>query len=185
MWKIAVASMLLATTAFGAVDLTVNPNGNVTANAARQVVLDIGLAITGGSTVNGIGIYPVTDAVGAVSVASRVANNSVLTDPTASSVTGVVLDNSGAIDLGYTAAVGASTGATGSVETLTLQLAPGVNPTLANPIEITFYGVWSGPNGQGGGDNLDIFKIVNITPEPTSMLLLAAGSLLFARRRRA
>jgi len=184
MWKIVLASMLLATTAFGAVDLTVTPL-QATPNAAKQVVLTISLDITAPSAVNGIGIYPVTDAVNAVKVAGRAATNSVLTDPTDSAAVGRILDASGAIDLGFTAAVGASTAASGPVETLTLELMPGANPTQQNPILITFYGVWSGPNGTGGGDNLDIFKVVSITPEPASMLLLAAGAAFFARRRRA
>lgn len=156
----------------------------VKVDASNQVVLHFNLDVSGGSTVDSISVFPTTDST-AVKVAGRQLTNSVVTDPTVSNPVGLTLDAAGSIDLGATAAVGKSTDASGPFMTLTLGIDPSVKPTKDNPVEVTFYTLWFGPGGQAGGENLDIFRTVQITPEPASMMLLAAGAAFFARRRRA
>ena len=57
-----------------------------------------------------------------------------------------------------------------------------LKPLVDLPIDIDICGYYD--DGRGGEGEID-WRTVTITPEPASMLLLAAGAAFFARRRRA
>jgi len=57
-----------------------------------------------------------------------------------------------------------------------------LKPLVDLPIDIDWCGYYDGGDGTEG--EID-WRTVTITPEPASMLLLAAGAAFFARRRRA
>jgi len=187
MWKIAIAVMLLATSAFGGVTLTVSPaDGKLTMDATtRTVSFTMGLDITGTDKVNGFSLATLSPP-NKIQVSAVSYPGTPITDANVPGTVGMILDDQGVLDFGATAAAGqyatlTSTGGHVDVITLTLQVLPGVVVDQANPLMTDWY-MFPTINDQAA----EFAPVtLTITPEPASMLLVAAGAAFFARRRRA
>jgi len=77
----------------------------------------------------------------------------------------------------------------GLVQTLHMVLTNTADPTPTSPVKLSFWGAFTDPDyaakGFGNARNSSNPLVVELTPEPASMLLLAAGAAFFARRRKA
>lgn len=185
---VAVISMVLASSAFGALSITVTGNGVVGDGAGgynvpvgpdgRSAVMTLAFSNPDGVALWGYSIKGLV-APGLVKVDSRSAMGKA-TDVTDSAAVGKMLEAIG--DLGYTGPTSgdnSSNAASVPIMTLGLVLAP---PTTIPPtIPITFQATAFNPN-------YDEFAVgdlkITLVPEPASMLLVAAGAAFFARRRR-
>lgn len=189
---VAVVTLLLATSAFGA-KLTVaapgivsNPDGsyNVAVDATGRASITLGFNELGGMAVIGSSIKAAVSPGGKVRLESRSDINPKINDPTDGAGNGKYLE--AVIDLGYTPAGGVypgpGAGDVGSSVIATYNLF--VEGALTgNPIaKITFNPVDLIDSDLN--DNFLSSVVVNLVPEPTSMVLLAAGAAFFARRRR-
>jgi len=205
MWKIAIAVMLLATSAFGALNMTVAPDSQ-SPDAANKVTFTFHMTNPDGLAITGYTIVPVAVSPGTALTALKYSARSdlsggVLSDPTTTAVTNKLLSQ--ITDLGYTSpdvinqnlaggdiTAGGTTPITDTgLVSWTFVLA---SPPLAQPLQIKFNmstTVWGGQETPDGfailGDGPAFSQTVTITPEPASMLLLAVGAAFFARRRRA
>lgn len=172
----AVLSMLLATSAFGAVSLVVAPSPAVP-DAAGNLTLTFTLDNPDGASVWGYGLKAIAPA-GAVRIQSRANLNSVITDPTNTDANVNAKALEAVPDLGFSAALGSD------VKNLTIplqSLALTVQPGVTLPITITFQSVIADVDFN---ETALADVAVDIVPEPASMMLLAAGAAFFARRRR-
>lgn len=176
-WKIAVASMLLAGTSFGAAVLT-GPTGDV----MTGTTVTLSMQNDGTSAINGMDIFPRSPGAGKVVVAAWELVNPVL-NTKINSVTAFTpgMDLMGLNDWGVkSASPSVGTMDSGDLVKLTLELAPGVTDNQV----ITFEAAWADTDFNEGEPSFVTFTLTPV-PEPASMLLLAAGAAFFARRRRA
>jgi len=202
MWKIAIAVMLLATSAFGAVSITVNELQQAPKPGTNEVTFTFHLNNDGANVAG----YTITVAdvttgakallktgTSAAGVREVLDDQGVLTDPTTanSAITNRLLS---AIpgDLGFTSFDNTSAWKTNSGDLVKYTFfLPGGAPTAGNNIQVKFNcsaSLMTGFDGDGFpilSSGAVVPTICTITPEPASMLLLAAGAAFFARRRRA
>lgn len=176
MKKIALAVMLLATSTFGAAVVTAPSTVAVNEAGIATVTLEVAMD----DLVQAVGLYAVADQANAVSVQSWQKHHPVLSDGPAVDPTtmGFFSTDMGA-PTGCFGFVG-STGSNAAGPLITLDLK--VEPTATFPVTVTWMGDWADPSAAS-----DYWQPVStvITPEPASMLLLAAGAAFFGRRRRA
>jgi len=183
MWKIAIASMVLASSAFGAVAVTMDQTGY---DAGTNVAtFDMKAVVTSPSTLQGFSIYsdetqPKMNQVWWVGRTTAAENVGKLdqwqaADPPA----GGQLMSDTFIDFG-------------AGRKLATQDFPPAIYTLgtwsfkvADPTELPISVVLYAGTYIGSGDGVMADTSFVITPEPASMMLLAAGAAFFARRRRA
>ncbi|NLU21004.1 MAG: PEP-CTERM sorting domain-containing protein [Phycisphaerae bacterium] len=188
MKKVAFVVMLLATSAFGGV-LTVTAPTTVAADDAGIALVP--LSVTSDTAIGAIGIYANADKANALTIISQTTptglNEKVTADPTSLGfIPGGPADDYGNFIGSYGLLAPAAAGVPGPSEplvftVLTVKVEPGMAPVVLNLI-----GDWASSASTGGlpGD-LWPMQSVTITPEPASMILLAAGAAFFARRRRA
>jgi hypothetical protein len=203
MWKIAIAVMLLATTAFGAASLTVSPQSQATDKGATiqltfTLVNPEGLAVVGYD----IGSMDVTPSgrtwLKTPTTGVRVIDPVILAhfgqttaDSTLANKTLAALGDLGATSNDSVVADNDLVAPQQPLETVNFI----VQAAAVFPFTVRFTGTVVNRTGIDDvfGDGSLLVPITNatawsqdvtLTPEPASMLLLAAGSLLFARRRR-
>lgn len=177
MKKVAIAVMLLATSAFaGAISVTptnpvIDANGNVTLSVDLVDMVD-------GQRSSGFSLFALATP-GELQVAGREFTNTFFPTATIPNPIGLILEDTGMYDLGAVkTATGPDMTENGQLLILTLKT---LRPVSADdPIVVDLIGM---PTIDDVAQ--ENWNTITITPEPASMLLLAAGSLLFARRRRA
>ena len=179
---VAIVSMLLSTTAFGATHLQIDPNGAFP-DATNTHTLVLTLDNPNGFQVAGYSLKITSATPGALRLITRTNNQvGVLTDATTgqsgvqNKEVGTLLNT---VDLGYSGDFDTVEVHTNPValQTLTLRLEPGVS----YPQTISFLIKASNLNLQA---ETSVASITLGAPEPASMMLLAAGAAFFARRRR-
>jgi len=193
MKKIAVILMLaLASSAFGAVTLTAPHELNISTGSA---VLPISIIVdqTGVDPSDGTSPFPGTNGF-SVFLLSNAGGQASLTARSAV-VAPLIVDftkTDSNIGLPYTIPAAADPnkdlGSTTSTDNLMSYSGVYMNLTIAAPASaigktVTILSSWGNPTDFGNYDLAPV--VVTLTPEPASMLLLAAGAAFFARRRRA
>jgi hypothetical protein len=196
-WKlVAVAMLAMAPATFGAVSLNmVNPvdgTDSIKVVGTTPFTVNVMLNVGAADLVTGVTFAVSTDVPGGLRLTDRAISNPVLTDTTTSlstlvSSTNNLLNPKNGKDIGCGSADGTTPTAAGSQLLMTLTFTP--QQVLPNPAHISIVGVgaanlgvWADPDFSTWG--LPVTSIT-LTPEPASMLLLAAGAAFFARRRRA
>jgi hypothetical protein len=185
MLKIAIAVMLLATSALATVDVTVTPS-KLELLPGEQVALTISLINDENLPIMSYNVWPAGEEAKLAAV-SKECLSTAITDPTYTlpSLTGKTLAD--IFDLGYTSA-------DGSVETGVERASAPLSrwtftaPMTLGPVVISFTGstwyfdpdgIWLDPPPM-----TPTTITLHVIPEPASVVLLAAGAAVFARRRR-
>lgn len=200
MWKIAIAVMILATSTFGAVVATVPAETTLPAlGPGTTFTIPVTLAnggisnpdalAQGATAVWGTSYWIVTDAAGAgkIQLTGRAFNAAAeITDPTTANAAIplplTLQATKNAKDLGSTGSVAPLPTGESLYVTLTFALTGDIQPGTTISLFNASYNEDMGNNwGFDAGSRLTTV----LTPEPASMLLLAAGAAFFARRRRA
>lgn len=201
MWKIGIACLLLATSAFGAVGLSVTPAvtvGPLPALAPVSWTFSVsGLAGLGGMPLVSYTIKTTSVDAANWKFSSRAdLTGGMISDPTYAAPTNKLATQ--ITDLGYSSAAPDALNVTMDGPLMRYTFTQVTQKTVAQ--SITFVGSTTLWDNTGGplGDGYDEFGFpilidgpvfqpatVSITPEPISMLLLAAGTAFFARRRQA
>jgi hypothetical protein len=200
MWKIAIAFMLLATSAFGAVTLTMadptDADNVVRVTDVQPFQVQVLLNVDQGSAATGVTFGVMADVPG-LRLTDRVISHPVLTDPTTAlstliSSTNNLLDPKNKRDVGSGSADGTTPAPQGMGQllmTLTFKPDQPLTVTTANPGHISIVGLGTTAAGVWADPDFSTWPLpinsIALTPEPASMLLLAAGAAFFARRRRA
>lgn len=185
MWKIAIASMLLATSAFGAVSLNWGVDKVVPQAGVAQLTLS--MDIGAGDQVNGFnGVLSGDKDVKVTRATPLPASNFFTGVLVVDTVSDKAVGPAAKVDLGGINADGFAAAPSGSMKLCDLTVK--LDPAVQLPITLTITGAYNTPL------NPDTFEFqtiqlpatsVTIVPEPASMMLLAAGAAFFARRRRA
>jgi len=178
MKKIALVVMLLATSAFAGVNLSIDKTEIAIPPGGTG---DVTLSFTTDGIATVIGLYAMADQADAVKIVAFQKLHSSMNEGPAVDPTGMgYFSTDPGAPTGSFGLNGPASGVTvgGDLITLTLE----TNPDATYPITVTFMGDWSFVDGVN-----DFWEplTLTITPEPASMLLLAAGAAFFARRRRA
>jgi hypothetical protein len=182
MWKIAIAVMILATSTFGAVTLTVPQETQTALTAGTVLTVPITLTNTGITNADAL-----AQGAGKIQLTGRAFNAaSMITDPTTAN---------GAIPLPLTLQATKNAkdlGSTGSTDPLPAGSTLYATLTFALTGDVekgTKISLFNASYNEDMGNNWAFDAGTNLTttlvPEPASMLLLAAGAAFFARRRRA
>jgi hypothetical protein len=172
--------MLLASSAFGAVSLSVVGQTMVGQNVviddpSGDTVLNFYLANPDGTNMNGFSLKATLVPPGSVSIISRAYPDAVITDANdPSNVVGKMLD--AVNDLGGTGAP-----FTGNPAAMINVLTLGIH---ASVLPVTVSLALSGNDADFNEVPIGSVAYELVVPEPASMILLAAGAAFFARRRR-
>lgn len=191
LWKFsALVSVLLASSAFGAVTWSTTPVGpDIAPNGDGTWTVDVNVNVTGGEKLAGFGLFAVPSLDAGQDVTGKITVNRTnfisIMDPTTSpaNLVNKVLTPSGP-DLGGTGQDvlnGPFIETNSRVMTLQFIAAPGTTGV----VHINFTGSWVDANTLDTGVPGIPDLAINLVPEPVSGLLLALGGLFFARRRRA
>jgi hypothetical protein len=199
MWKIAVAVMLLATSAFGAVTITLtdadgDSEGKVDPGVPSMVAVDVNVDV-GTDVVDGIGLYLASDTPG-VRIAERVITGTKLTFKTYDDADVYAMDmlfnpadTSNLKDVGVGQANANAhllAADPGKIMTLTFAipaLPAGTLVKIASPYALWAPGTagWFAHRGDGTTiEGSPISYSVVVTPDAAIMLLMAAGAVFFA-----
>lgn len=171
MKKVALAVMLLAASAFAAPDFTISSPTDFQVDENGLVTLTFTLYGSDPAVpTTGVSVYHVEPENSLEVVAYQVSQGLLSNLPTYTNPIGMMLNELG--DIG----VSGLTVDNEPFMTITLK------PLVDLPIDIDWCGYWVDEEWNEGEIG---WRTVTITPEPASMLLLAAGAAFFARRRRA
>jgi len=175
MKKVAIAVMLLAASAFAGPIVSVGP-AEIQSGETVTLKLD---SMTGGAVAQ-LGIYAYADKAGVVTVLGATNLHPQVDGPNIDPTGWVLGDAFGTTGSMGVLAKNVFTGATltGDVMSITLS-------STEFPITVYFGGDYVMTGGETGFWGVAEPVSVTITPEPASMILLAAGAAFFARRRRA
>lgn len=191
MWKVAaIATLLLVPSTFGAVVVHGTP-GPITAKPGDTVTAPVWLQVTGPDAVNATSLFLESNKPGALAATGRAFGETIMASwVTANATTwkNGALDNADPKDSGLYNADGEdeAPGVDKLLVTFTLQISPSAAFTQADPLKLQLrQGVWSNSDASLSGSFAGHMVLLTITPEPASMMLLAAGAAFFARRRKA
>lgn len=195
-WKlVAVAMLAMAPAAFGAVTLTMEAPGtgaNTMVVGTTPFTINLMLNVGANDLCTGVTFAVGSDAPGQLRLTGRELLNPVLTDPTTANGTLLgaannLLNPKNGKDIGVGSSDGTTPTAAGKQLLMTLTFTPAGQ--LPNPTTLSIVGVGSSAKGVWADPDFNTWDLpvttFTLTPEPASMLLLAAGAAFFARRRRA
>jgi len=187
--------LAMAPAAFGAVTLTMENPANGTDTmvvGTTPFTVNLMLNIGAADQCTGVTFAVATDANGLLKLTDRTISSAALTDPTTANGTLLGAANNtlapkNGKDIGCGASDGVTPAPAGKQLLMTLTFTP--VGQLPNPAHISIVGVGSSAQGVWADPDFNTWALpvttFTLTPEPASMLLLAAGAAFFARRRRA